>query len=443
MAGILDLLTGQGGGQQQGLLDLLRASALNQAMPSGLPSDTADYGRTAPMSFAPAQSPPQIAGANQPSPLDTAQWPAGPVGAPSSANAAVPPKPALMSPAPQSAPAAAAPSPGLGDRLSAGLSNVQQSSGLIPSLINGISGFATGQPSVQSAQTANERALLAKNIDPAAIAAARGNPDLMKALFAQAYGEPKAPTSLGEGYIWNPQTKKVERAYEPADKATNVQTQVEQRRAAAEAIGLKPDHPAYQGYLLTGKMPREDAQPLSATDKKAILEADEGVLSANSAISALRKAKELSPKALGFTGAGKLASVGAMFGNDASEATVELDNTVMTNALSQLKAIFGGAPTEGERAILLQIQGSSSQPDTVRQKIYDRAIALAEARLKFNEQRANELRGGTFYKAQGGKAAPVTTPEAPPVSPADVTPIPAVPDRSAIEAEMKRRGLLK
>lgn len=189
---------------------------------------------------------------------------------------------------------------------------------------------------------------------------------------------------------------------------TTVQAQTEQRKAAALSLGLTPEHPAYNGYVLTGKMPREDAQPLSATDKKAILEADEGVLSANTAIEALKKAKELSPKAMGFKGAGAVASIGSVLGNETSQNTVDLDNTVTSNALSQLKAIFGGAPTEGERKILLDIQGSSNMPDAVRQRIYDRAIALAQNRLKFNEQRAADMRGGQFYKPQGSMTrAPV------------------------------------
>ena len=183
---------------------------------------------------------------------------------------------------------------------------------------------------------------------------------------------------------------------------TTIQNQVEQRKAAAASLGLTPEHPAYNSFVLTNKMPREDAQPLTATDKKAILEADEAVITAKSAIDALSKAKELSPKALGFKGAGNVASLGALLGNQASVDTVELDNTVTSNALTQLKSIFGGNPTEGERKIMLDIQGSSSLPDTVRQKIYDRAIGLAQNRLKFNEQRAAEMRGGQFYKPQGG-----------------------------------------
>jgi hypothetical protein len=182
-------------------------------------------------------------------------------------------------------------------------------------------------------------------------------------------------------------------------KPPNILAQTEQRKQAATTMGLTPDSPAYQSFVLTGKMPREDAQPLTATDKKAILEADEGVLAAKTAIEALNKAKQLSPEAMGNPIARRLAPIGAFLGNETSEKTVELDNVVTSNALSQLKAIFGGAPTEGERKILLDIQGSSGMPDVVRQKVFDRAIQMAEARLKFNEQRANEMRGGSFYKA--------------------------------------------
>lgn len=178
--------------------------------------------------------------------------------------------------------------------------------------------------------------------------------------------------------------------------------QVEARRAAAEAAGIKPDSPGYQTYLATGKMPREDQQPLSATDKKAILEADEGVAAAEASISALQQAKVLSKRAYEGPAAGYRGTGTALFGSEAGIATKELDNLITSNALSQLKGIFGAAPTEGERKILMDIQGSVSQPDAVRQRIYDRAIQMAARRLEFNKQRAGELRGGTFYKSGGG-----------------------------------------
>jgi hypothetical protein len=52
------------------------------------------------------------------------------------------------------------------------------------------------------------------------------------------------------------------------------------------------------------------------------------------------------------------------------------------------------------------LQGSSSKPDVVRQKIFDRAIDLAKRRLDFNKQRADEMRGGTYFKAGNEPASP-------------------------------------
>lgn len=225
-------------------------------------------------------------------------------------------------------------------------------------------------------------------------------------------GEVPAPA----GYRYKPGTTELEAipggpAFEKTPAA-----EVENRKAAAARAGVTPTDPRYQSYVLTGKTPREDAQPLTAMDKKAILEADEGVEAANSAISALREAKKLSPQAFG----GGLASQRATVVNNlpgfivpdsfeaGGQATAQLDNLVGTNALSQLKAIFGGNPTEGERAIMMELQGSSSQPDAVRQKIYDRAITMAERRLGFNKQRADQLRGGEYYKGpeKQGQGAP-------------------------------------
>jgi hypothetical protein len=193
---------------------------------------------------------------------------------------------------------------------------------------------------------------------------------------------------------------------------TSFQANVEQRKQAAVANGLDPSSPGFQSYVLTGKMPREDAQPLTATDKKAILEADEMVLSNRAAIDSLSRAKALSKEAFAGPLAGKIGYATSFLGESSDlgksgSKTLQLENEITSNALSQLKAIFGGAPTEGERKILLDIQGSTSKPDNVRQEIYNRAITLAEKRMDFNRKRADELRGGQFYKPQGTARAPL------------------------------------
>lgn len=191
------------------------------------------------------------------------------------------------------------------------------------------------------------------------------------------------------------------------------------RQAMAEQLGMKPDDPAYRAFILTGKLPREDQQALTAVDKKAILEADEMVAVNEGAINALKQAKAVSSQANAGWLSGTRATIGsnlpdwmvpdAVSSPQSSAATQDFDNAVVGQALTQLKAIFGGAPTEGERKILLDLQGSSNLQPEVREKIIDRAIQMAERRLEFNRQRAEEMRGGTYYKPNSATNSQPTT----------------------------------
>lgn len=184
------------------------------------------------------------------------------------------------------------------------------------------------------------------------------------------------------------------------------------RANAAKSLGLDPGDPRYQAFVLTGKMPREDAQPLTTTDKKAIFEADDAISTNKSAIGLLDQALAINDKANSgwFTGARATAGNNlpdwavpdVLSSPESSAATTEYDNLVQQGALSQLKTIFGGNPTEGERAILLELQASSNKPPEIRAKILQRAKELANNRLMLNQQRADQLRGGDFYKPQGG-----------------------------------------
>lgn len=179
-----------------------------------------------------------------------------------------------------------------------------------------------------------------------------------------------------------------------------------ERSAAAASVGLVPGSPAYQSYLLTGTIPKND-QVHTASDRKAIQQSDDAVYAATNAIDALNGLKGLSKEAWGFTGAGVIAK-GLSPVSDGAAKTVEFDNAAATNAVSQLKAIFGGNPTEGERKVLLDIAGSSAMPDAVRQKVFDRAIAMAERKLAMEKQRGEELRGGEYFKPKPKGDKPAT-----------------------------------
>lgn len=186
----------------------------------------------------------------------------------------------------------------------------------------------------------------------------------------------------------------------------------EGRASVAAQYGLEPGSDAFQSFVLTGKLPREDQQSLTATDKKAILEADDKVATNQAVKKALEEALKLNDQANEGWFAGMRATLGNNLPDlmvpdfisspESSAATTNLDNAVVGQALTQLKAVFGGNPTEGERKILLDLQGSSSQPKAVRKEIFDRAMRAADARLAINQREAEQLRGGTYYKPGGG-----------------------------------------
>lgn len=141
--------------------------------------------------------------------------------------------------------------------------------------------------------------------------------------------------------------------------------------------------------------------PLSATAQKEIIETDETIAAGDSSISLLNAALKLSPNAYEGAGAYQRAYVAAnlpegMRPKGALE-TLEFDNLLKQQILPQLRLIFGSNPTEGERGILLDLQGSASLPKTTRENILKNAIALAEIRQKFNRDKMTRLRAGEYF----------------------------------------------
>lgn len=182
-----------------------------------------------------------------------------------------------------------------------------------------------------------------------------------------------------------------------------------ERAGAAAQYGLKPGTPEYQTFVLTGNTPQE--QRSTASDRAAIREADDMAFSAKTAIGQLKEALALNDQAGSgmFAGAQAFAARNdptGIFDDKKGEATTNFNNLVMNQALGSLKAIFGGNPTEGERAILLDLQASADKTPAERKAILNRAVALAEKRMAFNQDRANELRSGTYYQPKDAGPGP-------------------------------------
>ncbi len=147
-------------------------------------------------------------------------------------------------------------------------------------------------------------------------------------------------------------------------------------------------------------------RPMSATAQKELIQTEEELQGSHQAVEHLKSALALNDKALGFTGASSIAQAGSILPDairpKSVDATVDLENLIQGSTLPQLKAIFGGMPTEGERKILLDVAGSTSKTPAQRKAIFERAIQGANNRIKFNGQKAEQLRGGTYFSGDGG-----------------------------------------
>lgn len=166
-----------------------------------------------------------------------------------------------------------------------------------------------------------------------------------------------------------------------------------------------------QGWVPFGGQKQVSARdnPMNSTIQQAILGADEIATASETSIATLDRALELSQQAYEGPFSEQRAAGAALFGDAGAQATLELKNIVMTNALESLKATFGAAPTEGERKILLEIQGSVDQPKAVREAIYKRAQAAAARRIEINRQKAEALRSGQYFEPGYGQQPAANT----------------------------------
>ena len=161
---------------------------------------------------------------------------------------------------------------------------------------------------------------------------------------------------------------------------------------------------------------RRRADQLTGPEQRQLFQHLDAIDAGQSTINLLNQAKDLSGKFKGGVGAGTMAfvesqarSMAGMRPDQASNALIDYDNLVKEQALSQLKSTFGGNPTEGERKVLLELQASSQKTPEQRMEILNRAIALAEDRVRGATQRAESVRT-RGYRAPGGQQEAPTAP---------------------------------
>jgi hypothetical protein len=147
------------------------------------------------------------------------------------------------------------------------------------------------------------------------------------------------------------------------------------------------------------------ASRMTATEVRELTESESGVTAADIAIEALNTAIELSPNAYTKSRTDRIARAFAEETNEDSPkvvATRRMEQLVMTNVLNSLKLMFGGNPTEGERAIALATQGLEAISTEERGEILGTLLGIAETRRNELADRAERIRSGEYTQDQEG-----------------------------------------
>lgn len=137
---------------------------------------------------------------------------------------------------------------------------------------------------------------------------------------------------------------------------------------------------------------------VSPTEQNEIFKLEDTLDGSMGAVSMLQDALSLNQSAYEGSLSGWRKSIGSVFASDSPEyvATEQLDNLLGQSALGQLRAIFGGNPTEGERKILMDLSTSSSKPRAVREAIITRAIEAIQSRIKRTSDRLSRIKSGGY-----------------------------------------------
>ena len=151
---------------------------------------------------------------------------------------------------------------------------------------------------------------------------------------------------------------------------------------------------------------------LSAGEISLREETDNALKAAQSARSGLERALTLSPQAYAGPGAQTRGWAAGFTGVDpkTAEATREFNTIMGQQALVQLRAIFGGNPTEGERKILLDLEANANMSRVERETLIRRAIEAVQRREADAARRLEDVVRGNFGRTDPGFSAPSRTP---------------------------------
>jgi hypothetical protein len=187
------------------------------------------------------------------------------------------------------------------------------------------------------------------------------------------------------------------------------------RQKIAQQLGLAPGTPAYNSFIATGKMGRDEA--LTAGDRKVINEAEDELPNIQGTRESLKRALELNEKTFSGFGAEKRAAIGSnlpdwmvpdfIADKATADSTKEWQTLMSPEALQTMAKTLKGATTDFELRKFIEMLADPSTKPEIRSRIIKRMDTLAGRQEELASRRINELRGGTYYKPRPqGSAAP-------------------------------------
>lgn len=142
----------------------------------------------------------------------------------------------------------------------------------------------------------------------------------------------------------------------------------------------------------------QPVRKLNTTEQRKLFEIQDQQNADKSVIQVLDKMMKLTDETYsGFAATGRAKGMsGVGLAGEKANNTVLYDNLATSQALAQLKATFGAAPTEGERKILMDIQASASKTPMQKKQIIAQAFRAVQARQAYREKLANGIRTGQY-----------------------------------------------
>jgi hypothetical protein len=177
----------------------------------------------------------------------------------------------------------------------------------------------------------------------------------------------------------------------------NVEAKMAQITAALANIGTAQANLALNQEKFQNQKTQQ--AKLTGPEIKMKSEAEDLIASSKQSLLDLKQAYALNPNSL----AGGWLDKGQQFLSEAAGSkdpvivnTRILNNLLGSQGLAKLKATFGGSPTEGERAILMELEGIGSKTKEERGAIIKRAYKVLQDRTAREQARLDQINSGAY-----------------------------------------------